>query len=484
MQKDNFKKILIILFSLSASITLSFFYVTLYDAYQLDQTTNIMLKEETYAHWFQAAIIVEQLKNGVSFFITGGEHYTKPLPRMIVVLYSLITNHQIINDWQNYKIALGGKMSFLVCQAIFYYFSVYIFYIQASKLFNKRTVSFIIIFLCVEPTLFQYHSSFWTESIYFSIQLLILSMMLSAKETYITFFIMGLLLGLLFLQRTVGIFYIIVVSLYYLFSCKEGRPNKIAILFIIYLTICAAVGLHNLKRAGIFYIMPSEGNYSMYRYFAKDVLQDANGYSDDQVNKIETNRALNWTVNNISPEFKYLKDLNLRNPYAVGLEIKDERKRIRYYKHLGNRAFQILLENPITTIKKLISGMIHFSFLNPYFVYYDYEYFKDYGNYQKVDFVFSKIHNELIPTRIAYNLFVYIVCFFGFIKCFKENPKLTFLLISSILYYYVIAGWYGNNRYAVPTLIYMSIFFGNGLNLIIDKIKDKKILTKNRVLIN
>jgi len=305
--------------------------------------------------------------------------------------------------------------------------------------------------------------------------------MVNTKETYAKFFILGLLLGFLFLQRTAGVFYIIVVSLYYLFSCKEGKPNKIAILFIIYLTICTAVGLHNLKRAGIFYIMPSEGNYSMYRYFAKDVLQDANGYTDRELDKIETNRAINWIENNLSTKFKYLKDLNLKNPYAIGREIKDERTRIRYYKYLGDRAFQILLENPIITIKKLIYGVIHSSFLNPYFVYYDYEYFKNYGSHIIGDFTMSKKHQELIPTRIIYTIFIYIICLFGVIKCFKKSPKITFLLIFSILYYYVILGWYGKTRLFVPALIYMSIFFGNGLDVIINKIKVKKTFMTDKI---
>ena len=185
-------------------------------------------------------MIIEQLKDGVSFFVAGGEHYTKPLMRRIVVLYSLVTNHQIMDGSINYKIALGGKISFLIYQSIFYYFSVYIFYTQASKIFNKLTVYFIIIFLCIEPTLFQYHSSFWTESFYFSIQLLLLSMMLSSKESNLKFVIMGVLVGLLFLQRSAGIFYIIIISLYYLLTANEKKINKVLILLIFFLTICSS----------------------------------------------------------------------------------------------------------------------------------------------------------------------------------------------------------------------------------------------------
>ena len=477
MRSNNFKVFLIIILSLIASIALSFFYVSLYDAYQLDQSTNIMLKEETYAHWFGAAKIIEQLNDGVSFFIVGGELYTKPLPRIIVTLYSVITNHQIVDNLMNHKIELGGKISFLICQAIFYYFSIFIFFTQISQLFNKTTVTFIIIFLCIEPTLFQYHSSFWTESIYFSIQLLILSMMLNNKESNTKFIIMGILIGFLFLQRSAGIFYIVIVSLYYFFTANEKRISKIIILIILFLTICATVGFHNLKRAGIFYVMPTEGNYSMYRYFAKDVLQDAQAYSDDEVNQIETNRALGWVKDNI-PDLQYLNDLNVYSPYSIGNEIKDEKKRIKYYKYLGNRAYQILLENPIVTIKKIINGIIHFSVLNPFFVYYDYEYFKNYGPHIIGDFVDSEKHKELIPTRVAYTLIIFIISLFGVVVCFKKNSKITLLLISSILYYYIVLGWYGKTRLFVPSLIYISIFFGNGLNLIIDKIKNKMDINK------
>ena len=70
MSKLNPKIFLIFLFSILSSISLSFFYISLYDAYQLDQTSHIMLKEETYAHWSGAAVIIEQLKDGVSFFFS------------------------------------------------------------------------------------------------------------------------------------------------------------------------------------------------------------------------------------------------------------------------------------------------------------------------------------------------------------------------------------------------------------------------------
>ena len=86
--------IIIILFILS--ISLSLFYITSYDAYHLNGYSHIMLKEETYAHWYKAALIIEQIKNGTSFYLAGEQTFTKPLPQRLVALYSYIVNFNII----------------------------------------------------------------------------------------------------------------------------------------------------------------------------------------------------------------------------------------------------------------------------------------------------------------------------------------------------------------------------------------------------
>jgi len=57
--------------------------------------------------------------------------------------------------------------------------------------------------------------------------------------------------------------------------------------------------------------------------------------------------------------------------------------------------------------------------------------------------------------------------------CLKNNIKVALLLLSSILYYYCIVGWYGVTRLFAPNLIFISIFFGIGLEIIINNIKNK-----------
>jgi len=470
MIKKNFVTNVIIIISFIFSIILSIFYLNNYDKYQLDGITHIMLKEETYYHWFNAALILDQIKNGTSFFIAGEEMFTKALPQRLVVLYSYITNFSIVENWENNKISLGGKLPFLFSQSLIYYLSVFIFFKQISKLFDHKINIFIIFFLCLEPTIFQYHSSFWTESFYFSIQILILSLMLEPKENKIKYLIIGALLGILFIQRSVGIFYILIVCFYYFFTNKKNKFKKISLIFLSYFFLCLILGFHNYKRAGIFYVMPTEGKYGMYKYFAKNILVESSQSSITEVNKSEVEKSLIWIKNNLE-NVNYNDFVNINSPYEIGLSIKNEKQRIKFYEYLNKRCYEILLNHPVLTFKNVIKGFIHYSVLNPFFIYFDNEYYKNYSSSMIGDFVFSEKHKNLIPIRIFYTSLIYLICFIGLVNCIKKNPKLSLLLIFSILYYYLICGWYGKTRLYTPCLIYLSVFFGYGINFILNKFK-------------
>ena len=283
-----------IFISFILSVLLSIYYIYTYDKYQLDQSTHVMLKEETYYHWFKAAVIIDQIKNGNFFFIAGEEMFTKPLPQRLVAIYSYIANFDIVSDWEQNRISLGNKLPFLITQSLIYYSSIFVFFKQISKYFETNISIIIIFFLCLEPTLFQYHSSFWTESVYFSIQILLLSVMISESKSNTKFIFIGILLGLLFIQRSAGIFYIFLVIFYYFLTLESERYKKIVLILISYLFICSILGFHNFKRAGIFYVMPTEGKYGMYKYFAKNILSKSEKISVDEINKKEVKKSLIW----------------------------------------------------------------------------------------------------------------------------------------------------------------------------------------------
>lgn len=464
--------IFVITLSCFLSISLSTFYISNYDAYQLDGIIHIMLKEETLAHWYHAANIIEQIKNGTPFYVAGEEMFTKPLPQRLVALYAYFTNFNIIVDWENNKISLGGKLPFLIIQSLLYYFSIYFLYSQISKYFSSIVSFFIIIFLCLEPTIFQYHSSFWTESIFFSLQIILLSIILKNDQSKINFLIIGFLLGILFIQRSAGIFYIFIVITYYFISLEKEKITKISIICAPFIIICFLLGIHNFKRADTFYIMPTEGKYVIYKYFAKGVLAKSENKSTKEINKSESKKAILWIEKNL-PEVITDDLLDQKSPYEIGLKIEKEKYRHKYYNYLNKRAYEIIYENPLIVFKKVINGFLHFSVLNPFFVYFDYEFYKNYSSPEIGDFVFSEKHKQTVPLRIIYSIFIYLISFVGLIICFKKHPKISLLLLLSIFYYYVLLGWYGKTRLFVPSLIYMSFFFGYGVSLILNLIKKK-----------
>ena len=465
LSKEN----IIIFFSLIISILLSVYFVNKFDAYHLDGRTHVMLKEETYAHWRQGALIIEQLKNKVNFFITGNEVFTKPLPQRIVALYSVILNFEIM-DIETQSINLGYKLPFLILQSLIYYLSVLFFYKHLSSYFNERIKIIVLLFLCLEPTINQYHSSFWTESYYFSIQLIIFGLTLKSSKTNIDFLMLGFLLGVLFLQRTIGLFYIFIIIFYFIFFTNEKKFKIFFLTLAPYILIIFLLGMHNYLRADRFYFIPTESSYSQYRYFTRSILVSKLNKSINEINKSEIKKAKDWIDTELPEAKKFDLELN-KSLLELARSIDDENLRISFYGFISKRNKEILLEYPLETIKKAIKGAVHFSVLNPFFIYYDYEYFKNYGSNIIGDFYFSEKHKELIPYRIFYSGIIYFVVIFGILKLLRQNFKLSILCIISVLYYYVLLGWYGKTRLFVPTLIYFSIFFGVGLDFLISKIK-------------
>ena len=121
------------------------------------------------------------------------------------------------------------------------------------------------------------------------------------------------------------------------------------------------------------------------------------------------------------PEINY-QDYNLiKSPYEIGLEIKNEKDKIKFFGYLNKRSYEILLDNPILTLKEVFKGFIHFSVLNPFFVFYDYEYYKNYSSSIIGDFVYSKEHKKLIPIRVIYTSVIFLICFIGLIQCLKKS---------------------------------------------------------------
>ena len=159
----TFKKILVLIFlGFITSTVLSTYYIIKYDKYRDNGYSHVMLKDETLLHWYQGAKIVKDVKKGKNFFMSGDVIFSKPLPQRLVAIYSLLSGHEIIDEWEpNVKIKLGGKLPFLIIQSLVYYLALVYLALKIIKIFPIENCFYIVFFLAFEHTIFQYHSSFW-----------------------------------------------------------------------------------------------------------------------------------------------------------------------------------------------------------------------------------------------------------------------------------------------------------------------------------
>ena len=168
--KIDYLKILIFL-SFCISLIISKYYLNNYDSFFIKNNggdgAHKMIKYDTLRYLSHGAEIKEDLKKGKLFFETGRQHFTKYLPPRIAAAYYYFFDKELFNNFEDKKINLGIHFPYLVIQCLFYYLSLLFLYSVISKKIKKKICLPIIMFLAIEPTIFQYHGTFWSESIFF-----------------------------------------------------------------------------------------------------------------------------------------------------------------------------------------------------------------------------------------------------------------------------------------------------------------------------
>ena len=119
-------------------------------------------------------------------------------------------------------------------------------------------------------------------------------------------------------------------------------------------------------------------------------------------------------------------------------------------------------DNFLPFINHLIFKSFHILLLNPFHIYSDHKFPTGRKYYS------SELHKKLIPLRIFYSIIIYLVIAIGIYRLFKqkEDRKIFLLLFLSACYFYITTSWHGNTRYFVPVLIYLSFYFGFGVEFI------------------
>ena len=203
------------------------------------------------------------------------------------------------------------------------------------------------------------------------------------------------------------------------------------------------------------YFIPYGSKTALYIYLAPQVLAKKNNSSVEQARKKMKEQTKMWIEkNNI--------DVTQRTTNFWAVISESEKDKKKYLDYLQKKALKIIITNPFASIQYIFKQSLHTLVLNPVYIKYFYQF------EGRDQFYRSETHKKWIPIRIIYSVIIYLVIFCGMIYSLKHMKKeIIFLLMISVAYIVLTLGWIGNSRYFVPALIFLSIFFGNGMAAIL-----------------
>ena len=439
------------------SIFTSFLIIKNYDKYEIstDEIENHrIIKGDIPDIWIDGQTIKNDLEAGKSYFESGKEIFRSYLPPRLIALYSYIFDYDLFEDWDKKIISSdNSKIFYLIIQSLLYYFSIFFFFKKLIKYFNPNICFFIILFLSLEPTIFFFHSTFHTESIFFTMQILMLTLLMDNIDKISRSILIGVLLGIMFLQKLVAIYYIIPIFIYYIIKLKYKAIIPFLFVLIFYVSIIGLNGYGNYKRAGIFYFMPPSSKITLHLYFPNIIISKGENISPSEAKKIVDTKKIEWINKN---------NINLKN----------EKDRIMYYNYLQDFSIQTLIKYPLTSFKYIAWRTLQTGILNPIYVL---EFFY-HENAKKPEYFFSSNYKKInLPLRIIYSAVLYTIVIIGFFYSLRKmSIAHNLLLVLSSAYMLGLLGWANNSRYMVPILIYFSIYFGHGVICISEKLKKRE----------
>ena len=208
---------------------------------------------------------------------------------------------------------------------------------------------------------------------------------------------------------------------------------------------------------------------SMYFYLAPAILAMEENLSIEEAQKKMMINTEKWMEEN---NIKLQKpDRRFRNIAIAG----SKSEKLFFYNYLQRAALDIIIKNPVSTIKYAFKKNLHTLVLDPFYIKGFYE-FDDRGKNQ---YYKSEMQQRVIPYRIIYTIIIYSIMAIGLIYSFKNIKKeIVLILIIFASYPIFVLGWMGTNRYFIPSLFFLSIFFANGMSSIFNIKKNSKKLDR------
>lgn len=408
--------------------------------------------KDVQAYTIYADFILENINSGKSIFNSQPKYTISFLQPNLIAIYAYFTRQKIFNQNDNIKTFILNKKKLILFQIFFFNFAILFLYFSTKHILSERESFLICAILCIEPTIMQWHISLMTDSIFVS--LLIITFGLLIKKEIKFSFLCGIVCGLAFLQRTIALYYPLVIMIYFFITRKNLTFFFVrSILFLSSFTIILSVlAVINYNRSGIYFIKPLQATLHFDHYYSHKLASKKLGISKDEYAK------------NKSTIYQQIASNN-------NLNLKEEKDLIIFSRILEKRSYKIVLENFFEFSKVISRHIPNTAVLDPTQLITRYTKYDTTENFKK-----NTEYNNVLIFRIVYSIIFYFFSFFGIIYLLKEKKyELLLISICSIIYFFLIAILpLGNNsRYFVPAIIFLSIFLAKGIDSVIHKFYEK-----------
>ena len=449
---------IVLILSLLISSLLSAYFVEKFDKYEV--TTDLieahsMIKSDIQSYWVNAEIFKNDLNSKKGLFSSGSEMWRTFLHSKIIGFYYYITNKEMFDKWQvkNYnplsfnedkiKVSNGNKFLFLFLQSLIYYSILFFLYKKILNYYPENNCLLIIVFLALEPCLLTFHSSFFSESIFYSMQLILVYLLIEDSNRLLKNFIIGVWLGLMFMQKSFMIYFIIPLIFFKIYTNRKRSVIPVLSMISGYFIMLAIIGYANYQRVGQFYIEPGISKYGLYHYAVDEIESNSNDIPINQINKKRVRLKNKWVQEN-------------------NINIDTEKDRLRLYEYFHNYSKSIIKKYPLSSIKYHLKKSLQTGILNPTYIFHFYK-----NEFRKKPYYFSKknFKKKWITINIIYSLLIYIFVIIGFFYTLRNKKNFNFTIIITLFSIYLIfvGGWVGVSRVWNSSLIFLSFLFGNGL---------------------
>jgi len=459
MLKLVFKKKLLFI-ALILSITLSSYVYLKHDKEKFSNSNiqyNNFIKGDSAYYFLKARYFQKNLEQGNILAFSGDYEASFLYPVLIGGFYKFF-NQNVFNTDEIQKINPPNptvvKLFFLILQFLIYLCSV-VFLVSRIDFFDEKLKKILMLFLIFEPTIFQYHSLFMTESLFLSFLNFFIAIIIKPPSLLFQNFLVGIFLGIAYLLKTT-VFYILIPILFYLIiHFKKKFIKKFLSIFVGYLFVLTFLGYSNFTRSGLFYFIPTQANDAIYWYLADPIISKSKNITAEEAYKIKKDNERQWIKN---------KDLNLTK----------EKDRVQLSIYKKDYTLNLIKNNMVVTLKHVVWKTFQFFIID----------FQHLANYLKINYVdknYWKTDNFKLRlyVNIVYSIIIYSFVVIGFFKSFKKiDLKINFLFLILISYFTLLLSWSGGPRYNLPILLIFSFYFVLGAEYFIYKFLGKKFFDK------